>query len=444
MASTSYSSPESMYLKGSGVLLAASPSAPLLTAEKTAAELERYPLWKQAVYAAVVRSPESIHAISLMATLARCSFGLGYIAAGLSNLLMNFYQLPFLLEVAQIRAAYVHQSHLGVSLARSLFLVCACATLDLEHHRPLHRSNCGTHAYSWVGNMLLAKKLYDAVTDPVIGLLSDQTDTRFGRRKPWIVLGIIPEVIVWVLMWTSPGWVDSDVEKIIYFLAMMLLFSTLSTCTTVPFQALVPDIAPTYHDRTSVVMFNVLWSLLAAMVGTFAWSYLVTAFPVRPDDPSEAGMTYDYRKGYILAAGVTGCVMFFSLMIGITPVKERQSPAKVLAAAQSALQRIVAPLVLFLRTLFELLTFPPFCIVVALNICAAVSQNFFMNSFVLYMKYQLEFEQYTSRSLLILQVRYNSQLNPQSNPIQSNPIQSNPIQSNPITNLSDISPVLMT
>jgi len=318
--------------------------------------------------------------------------------------------------------------------------------LRLSTSHIAHRSNRGTHshAYSWVGNMLLAKKLYDAVIDPVIGTLSDQTDTRFGRRKPWIVLAVIPQVVAWVFMWTSPGSVNTDVEKIIYFLAMMLLFSTLSTCTTVPFQALVPDIAPTYHDRTSVVMFNVLWSLLAAMVGTFAWSYLVTAFPVRPDDPSEAGMTYDYRKGYILAAGVTGCVMFFSLMIGITPVKERQSPAKVLAAAQSALQRIVAPLVLFLRTLFELLTFPPFCIVVALNICAAVSQNFFMNSFVLYMKYQLEFEQYTSRSLLILQVRYNSQLNPQSNPIQSNPIQSNPIQSNPIQSNPIQSPIYQT
>jgi len=73
-----------------------------------------------------------------------------------------------------------------------------------------------------------------------------------------------------------------------------------------------------------------------------------------------------------------------------------------------------------------------------------VSQNFFMNSFVLYMKYQLEFEQYTSRSLLILQVRYNSQLNPQSNPIQSNPIQSNPIQSNPIQSNPIQSPIYQT
>jgi len=263
--------------------------------------------------------------------------------------------------------------------------------------------------------MLLAKKLYDAVIDPVIGTLSDQTDTRFGRRKPWIVLAVIPQVVAWVFMWTSPGSVNSDVEKIIYFLAMMLLFSTLSTCTTVPFQALVPDIAPTYHDRTTVVMFNVLWSLLAAMVGTFAWSYLVTAFPVRPDDPSEAGMTYDYRKGYILAAGVTGCVMFFSLMIGITPVKERPVPSKIMALSHSWLKRIVAPLVVFFKSLFELLTFSPFCIVVALNICAAASQNFFMNSFVLYMKYNLDAEQYTTRCLLIAQVRHNSSIN-QTNP----------------------------
>jgi len=63
----------------------------------------RYPLWKQAIY------------------------GIGSMSYGITLMIVSFYQLPFLLEVAQIRAAYVHQSYLGVSLARSLFLVCACS-----------------------------------------------------------------------------------------------------------------------------------------------------------------------------------------------------------------------------------------------------------------------------------------------------------------------------
>ena len=134
---------EDSYLKGSGVLVAASPSAPLLTAEKSAAsaELERYPLWKQAMYVSTHHTPHTAHrththTACAARTIVRLTgswflvafvirFGLGYIAAGLSNLLMNFYQLPFLLEVAQIRAAYVLQTSLHNYSSSSSYLFLA-------------------------------------------------------------------------------------------------------------------------------------------------------------------------------------------------------------------------------------------------------------------------------------------------------------------------------
>jgi Na+/melibiose symporter-like transporter len=239
----------------------------------------------------------------------------------------------------------------------------------------------------------------------VVGVLSDNTATRFGRRKPWVIGGVIPEVVAWVFMWTSPGWADSETEKIIYFLAIILVFSTLSTITTVPYQALVPDLAQTYHDRTSLVMFSVFFSLVAAMLGTFAWSYAVTAFPVRPDDPTEAGMTYDYRSGYILAAALIGSVIFFSLIIGLTVVVERVVPKVTTIETKRPFWVVcIDGIKDFFRTMFQLVTFPPFIVVVGLNVLSALGQNFFMNSFVLYMKYNLESEAYTSRVLLILQV----------------------------------------
>lgn len=56
------------------------------------------------------------------------------------------------------------------------------------------------HPYD-VGILLIIKQLYDAVTDPLVGILSDNTKSRWGRRKPWIVIAIIPAVITFLLSW---------------------------------------------------------------------------------------------------------------------------------------------------------------------------------------------------------------------------------------------------
>ena len=90
---------------------------------------------------------------------------------------------------------------------------------------------------SQVGNMMLIKQVYDALTDPIVGVLSDNTNTRFGRRKPWIIVFIFPMAVVWVLMWTYNGTIlNNPWEVYLYYFGIILLYSTLQTLTTIPYQ----------------------------------------------------------------------------------------------------------------------------------------------------------------------------------------------------------------
>lgn len=99
-----------------------------------------------------------------------------------------------------------------------------------------------------VGNMMLIKQLYDAFTDPIVGTLSDNTNTRFGRRKPYIVTFMVPLAIVWILMWTYNGDVLNEHWEVpLYYFGIILLYSTLQTLTLIPYQGTSPFFISLHH-----------------------------------------------------------------------------------------------------------------------------------------------------------------------------------------------------
>ena len=83
------------------------------------------------------------------------------------------------------------------------------------------------------GTIILVGKIWDAITDPSMGYISDNTRSKFGRRRIYFLLGIVPIFLSWVLLWSSFG-LQSDVGKFIYYLLVYLLFNTVFTMVMVP------------------------------------------------------------------------------------------------------------------------------------------------------------------------------------------------------------------
>ena len=173
----------------------------------------------------------------------KITFGVGGLAIGIIKSIVGLFQLVFLLEVVQIKPVVV-------------------------------------------GIILLFDGIFDSITDPIVGFLIDNYPTSYGRRKPWIYLFSLPLFIFWTLSWISPGYfLDDDVSKSFYFLFIFLCFSFFSSFVIVPFQSIIPDIAPNTKERLSVILAFQAFSIIGATCSTFIYSSAILYFPVYPPFP---------------------------------------------------------------------------------------------------------------------------------------------------------------
>ncbi|MCH2097908.1 MAG: glycoside-pentoside-hexuronide (GPH):cation symporter [Pseudomonadales bacterium] len=102
-----------------------------------------------------------------------------------------------------------------------------------------------------VGVVLLAIRLFDAFSDPVIGTLSDRTSTRWGRRRPWIGIGVFPLVAAIVFLFMPPELSPSS--AIWWFAIGMFAVFLAWTAITVPYESLGPELTFDYDERTTIL-----------------------------------------------------------------------------------------------------------------------------------------------------------------------------------------------
>ncbi|MEL6927849.1 MAG: MFS transporter [Cyanobacteria bacterium J06600_6] len=115
------------------------------------------------------------------------------------------------------------------------------------------------------GSILAIGKIGDAVNDPIAGILSDRTRTRWGRRIPWMLFGAIPFGIFFFLQWIVPSFsADPDVNKwwlFAYYIIVATLFNLAYTAVNLPYTALTPELTQDYNERTNLNSFRFAFSI---------------------------------------------------------------------------------------------------------------------------------------------------------------------------------------
>ena len=105
-----------------------------------------------------------------------------------------------------------------------------------------------------VGTMFLVTKIVDAVCDPVMGLIADRTESRWGKFRPYLLWAAIPYGLFGYAMFAAPQF--SDTGKLIYAYASYTLMMLAYTATNVPYSALLGVISPNSFERTRAASYR--------------------------------------------------------------------------------------------------------------------------------------------------------------------------------------------
>ena len=150
------------------------------------------------------------------------SYGLGDAGTGLAATVLGFYLFPFFTEVAGLSAGFA-------------------------------------------GAMLMVIKVWDALSDPVIGWLSDRTRTAWGARLPWIAGAAVPLGLCFAAVWWVPP--GTPGQRLAYYSAMAVLLMTAYTAMNLPYAALASELSSSASVRTHLNAARFSGSLMAGFLG---------------------------------------------------------------------------------------------------------------------------------------------------------------------------------
>jgi GPH family glycoside/pentoside/hexuronide:cation symporter len=161
--------------------------------------------------------------------------------------------------------------------------------------------------YKLVGLAIFIALVVDAFLDPIVGQVSDNLRTRWGRRHPLMYLSALPVAVSYLLLWNPPAW--SPNALFYYLIVVAIVVRTFITFYEIPSSALVPELTPDYDERTSFIGYRVFFGwyggLTMSALAFFVFMHADAAHKVGQLNP----IGYSH---YGLTAGI---VMFFAILI---------------------------------------------------------------------------------------------------------------------------------
>ncbi|MCP4754194.1 MAG: MFS transporter [Proteobacteria bacterium] len=117
---------------------------------------------------------------------------------------------------------------------------------------------------AFAGFVLMIGTLWDAVTDPTVGILSDRLKTKWGRRRPFLLTIAVPYGLVTWLLFSDFGF--GEMATKVYFILAIALYYTCATLLDVPYTSLAAEMTQDYDERTNLFSFRAVFSQLGSIV----------------------------------------------------------------------------------------------------------------------------------------------------------------------------------
>lgn len=225
-----------------------------------------------------------------------------------------------------------------------------------------------------VGTMFLVTRIWDSAFDPIVGVIADRTQSRWGKFRPYLLYLAIPFALIGILTFMTPNL--SDTSKIVYayitYSLMMMVYSAIN----VPYASLLGVISPESKDRNTLSTYRMTFAYIGSFIALLLFMPMVNFFS---KDHSEQ---YGWMMSVVVIAAL--CALLFYGCFAWT--KERVKPIR---EQQNSLK----------TDLSDLLHNRPWWILLGAGIAALVFNSIRDGATVYYFKYYIVEEEHASISL---------------------------------------------
>ncbi|MBE9050347.1 MFS transporter [Nostocales cyanobacterium LEGE 11386] len=165
------------------------------------------------------------------------------------------------------------------------------------------------------GSVLMIGKIWDAINDPIIGVLSDRTKSRhWGRRLPWMFYGAIPFGMIFFLQWIVPQFSSDQSSNVWplfwYYVVIGLLSQVVYTVVSLPYTAMTPELTQDYDERTTLNSFRFAFSIGGSILSLILAQIIFSAIA-------------DRQQQYLVLAAICAIISVLALYTCIFGVRDR-------------------------------------------------------------------------------------------------------------------------
>ncbi|MHA1359378.1 MAG: MFS transporter [Candidatus Helarchaeota archaeon] len=180
---------------------------------------------------------------------------------------------------------------------------------------------------TWITIAFIIWAIWNALNDPLMGLISDRTKTRWGRRKPWIMIAAIPLGLIMLFLFTPPHLTaTSDVLNYAYFLFIIILFEGIYTMMSLNMTSLFPEMFIDEKSRASVNRLRQIMTVIGLITATMIPTFLITDLVNKDNNPPSVGVPQFQVVGAILG-GLVITGLLIALKWGVHEKKEFRQDA---------------------------------------------------------------------------------------------------------------------
>lgn len=197
-----------------------------------------------------------------------------------------------------------------------------------SYYLPFFYSNIFGLSLAHAGTLVLVTKLYDAVSDPVMGLIADRTNTRWGKYRPYLLWIAIPFAVAGVLAFFTPQ-TDNYTFKHVYAYVTYILMMTVYTAINVPYGAMLGVMTDDSREKSVFSSFRMFFAFIGSFIAMGSFEPLLKLRQsILGTLPAEWTLADSIPADWTIAVSVIGIVCAVLFILSFVMTRERVTEAE--------------------------------------------------------------------------------------------------------------------